>query len=266
MKKFKFSYVYLGVILFIIYIPIILTIIYSFNESRISSIWGGFSLDWYLELFSDDEIWEALKNSIILATVSSFIGMSIGLMGALAISKDRNKVDGSIEYISLLPIMIPEIILGMVFLALFSLVSLPLGMLTLVLAHVTFCVPYNYMLIKARLAEQNGHIEDAARDLGASPRDVFRDITLPFLKPAILSGMILSFAMSFDDVIISVFVTGPTVNTLPIKIYTMIKTGVTPEINALSTLMVGVIIIAMILLKAISINKRKKEGYYEKIN
>lgn len=258
MKKMKLSYLYLGLIIFLIYIPIVITVVYSFNESRISSIWGGFSLDWYTELFSDRDIWEALLNSIILAVTSSFFGMLIGGSGAIGISKKRGKIDGSVEYISMLPIMIPEIILGMVFLGIFSFVGLPFGFITLILAHTTFTIPYNYMMIKTRLAEQDGRIEEAARDLGATPRDVLKDITIPFLKPAIFSGLIMSFAMSFDDVIISVFVTGPTVNTLPIKIYSMIKTGVTPEINALASLMVLVIIVALVAVKVISLKDKKR--------
>ena len=133
--------------------------------------------------------------------------------------------------------MIPEIILGMVFMAFFSLLGLPFGMTTLILAHTAFCIPYVYMLVKARLVGMDKSLVEAALDLGASPLRVFFDITLPLLLPAIVSGMLLAFAMSIDDVIISVFVTGVNTNTLPLKIYTQLKTGVTPKINALCTLM-----------------------------
>ncbi|MEG0919202.1 MAG: ABC transporter permease [Anaerovoracaceae bacterium] len=258
MKKMKLPYLYLGLIIFLIYIPIVITVVYSFNESRISSIWGGFSLDWYGKLFSNSDIWEALLNSIILAVTSSFFGMLIGGSAAIGISKQRSKTDGAVEYISMLPIMIPEIILGMIFLGIFSFAGLPFGFITLILAHTAFTIPYNYMMIKTRLAEQDERIEEAARDLGATPKDVLKDVTIPFLKPAIFSGLVLSFAMSFDDVIISVFVTGPTVNTLPIKIYSMIKTGVTPEINALASLMVLVIIVALGTVKVISLKDKKR--------
>ena len=133
--------------------------------------------------------------------------------------------------------MIPEIILGMVFMAFFSLIRLPYGMVTLVIGHTAFCIPYVFMLVKARLVGLDKSLAEAARDLGAGEVRVFFDITLPLITPAILSGMLLSFAMSMDDVIISIFVTGVNVNTLPIKIYSQIKFGVTPEINALCTLM-----------------------------
>ena len=143
--------------------------------------------------------------------------------------------------------MIPEIILGMVFLAFFSLLDLPNGMLTLVIAHTAFCIPYIYMMVKARLVGMDHSLEEAARDLGATPVRTFFTVTLPLLLPAVASGCLLAFAMSFDDVIISIFVTGPKVTTLPVKIYTQMKTGVTPEINALCTVMLGVTVMVLLL-------------------
>lgn len=257
MKKFSFSKVYLVVFMVLIYIPIILTVFYSFNESRITSIWGGFSLKWYEELFNDESIWQALINSIIIALSSSVCGMLVGLTGAIGTVKNGiSRIDRLTEKAVLLPMMIPEIILGMVFLALFSAINLKFGLWTLFFAHTAFTIPYNYMLLKARLEERIVHLENAAKDLGANEWQVFRDILLPFLSPAIVSGMILSFAMSFDDVVISVFVTGATVNTLPVKIYSMIKTGVTPKINALSTILVLVILLA---LASSNLVKKRKE-------
>ncbi len=256
-KKNNLSIIYLYVIMIIIYVPLVITIVYSFNASRLSTSWDGFTLDWYSELFADKYIWEALRNSVVLAFLSSTIGSAIGLGGALWTSKNTNSFFANlIRRSAILPLMIPEIILAIVFLALFNSMNLTFGMLTLVLAHLSFTIPYNYMLISARLIEQREHIEDAARDLGASEFQILKDITLPFLKPAILSGIILSFAMSFDDVIISTFVTGATVNTLPVKIFSMIKTGVTPKINALSTIMIAVIVLAIIL--SWLINRKKK--------
>lgn len=239
---------YLGLIVVILYLPIALVILYSFNESKISSVWAGFSLKWYETLFRDKAMFEALWNSIVLALSASLGAAVVGTLGAYGFTKVRLRSKNAVEYISMLPIMIPEIILGMVFMAFFSLLGLPFGMTTLILAHTTFCIPYVYMLVKARLVGMDPSLAEAARDLGAGEARVFFDITLPLLAPAILSGMLLSFAMSLDDVIISIFVTGVNVNTLPIKVYTQIKTGVTPEINALCTLMLG----ATLLLVALS--------------
>ncbi len=255
-KKRRFSTLYLAFVFVLMYMPIALVVIYSFNESKISSIWGGFSLTWYEKLFNNSAMIEAFFNSLILAGSSCLLAAIIGTAAALGMPKAPLRGKGAVEYISMLPIMIPEIILGMIFLAFFSLLQLPFGMLTLIIAHTAFCIPYIYMTVKARLVGMDKSIIEAARDLGASPFRVFFDVTLPLITPAILSGALLAFAMSFDDVIISLFVTGVSVQTLPILVYTQIKTGVTPEINALCT----IILVATILIVFISsrINKKGK--------
>ena len=255
-KSSLFQKTYLGLITFLMYLPIVLVIIYSFNESKISSIWGGFSLKWYESLFKDEDMFEALVNSLILAASSGLFAAVIGTTAAVGFTKIQPKSKGFVEYLSMLPIMIPEIILGMVFMVFFELLNLPFGMLTLILAHTTFCIPYIYMLVKARLVGMDRSLAEAARDLGAGESQVFWQITLPLLMPAILSGMLLSFAMSFDDVIISLFVTGVNVNTLPIKIYTAMKTGVTPQINALCTLMLAATVLLVTVSNLLGKNKK----------
>ena len=236
--------VYIAFFLAIMYIPIALVIIYSFNESRLSSVWNGFTLSWYRDLFRDRTMLGALRNSLVLAATSSCAAAVIGTMGAVGIAWARPRAKNAgkksalglcsiLEYLTILPIMTPEIILGMVLLVFFSLIGIPLGMFTLILAHTCFSIPYIYLLVKARLAGLERSYSEAARTLGASPWQAFRDVMLPLIMPAIVSGMLLSFAMSFDDVIISIFVTGPKTNTLPIRIFTQIKTGVTPKTNAL---------------------------------
>lgn len=260
-NRTKLPNVYLGLILLIMYIPIVIVIIYSFNESRQSTVWAGLSLRWYQELFGDRDLIEALKNSIVLGLLSAGAAGVIGTLGAVGLTKIKARSKGIIEYVSNLPIMIPEIILGMVFMAFFSLLGLPFGMLTLVIAHTTFCIPYVFMLVKARLVGMDRSLSEAARDLGASEVRVFFDITLPLIAPAIVSGMLLAFVMSFDDVVISIFVTGARTNTLPIKVYTQLKTGVSPKINALCTLM----LIATLLITALSNIVGRKNRTEEKI-
>lgn len=203
-------------------------------------------------------MFEALLNSIILGLSSSFAAAIIGTLGAVGSSKVELKGKGIVEYISTLPIMIPEIILGMVFMAFFSLIGLPFGMTTLIIAHTAFCIPYVFMMVKARLVGMDKSLEEAAQDLGASKVRTFFDIILPLILPAIASGMLLSFAMSFDDVIISVFVTGVNSNTLPLKIYSQLKTGVTPKINALCTLMFFVTILLCGISAFLGREKKKK--------
>lgn len=238
-RRISFSTVYLALGLVIIYLPIALVILYSFNESKLSSVWGGFSLKWYRTLFADKAMFQALGNSLILGLSASLAAGVVGTLGAVGFDRVRPRSRRLIEYLTSLPIMTPEIILGMVFMAFFGMLGIPFGMGTLILSHTTFCIPYVFMLVQARLVGMDRSLAEAARDLGAGERQVFFTITLPLLLPAIVSGMLLSFAMSLDDVIISLFVTGVNVNTLPIKVYTALKTGVTPEINALCTLLLA---------------------------
>ena len=246
-EKLRLSDWYLYLLLAIMYLPILIVIVYSFNASKTSVIWGGFTLDWYGELFHDRSLLESLKNSVILALLSSSVAGIVGTLGAVGMARLQFRSKGMLEYLVLVPIMIPEIILGMVFMAFFSLLGLPFGMTTLVLGHSAFCVPYVYMQVKARLVGIDKSYAEAAKDLGARERQVFFDITLPLIAPAILSGMLLSFAMSLDDVVISIFVAGARVSTLPVKIYTQLKTGVTPEINALCTLMLIVTVVLVLI-------------------
>lgn len=254
-KKFKLSSLYLGLILAITYLPLVVLVVFSFNDSKLPVAWKGFTWKWYQELFRDAALMEALKNSLILGLLSCAAAAVIGTLGAVGMARVHYKSKGMMEYLSTLPIMVPEIILGMVFMAFFSLLKLPFGMVTLVIAHTAFCIPYVFMMVKARLVGLDPSLEEAARDLGASPRRTFFDITLPLIMPAVASGCLLSFAMSFDDVVISIFVNGPKLSTLPIKVYTQLKTGVTPKVNALCTVILAVVICVMAVL---SLFRRRK--------
>lgn len=236
-KNTKLSAAYLGIIFFLMYLPVAVVIIFSFNESKLPVRFTGFSLTWYQELLQDEDMLEALKNSLILGAASCLLSAVIGTLGAVGLSRIKWRTKGILEYISILPLMIPEIILGMVLMAFFYLLNIPFGILTLLLGHTVFCVPYILMEVKARLAGMDPALEEAARDLGAGAFRAFWDITLPLIMPAVMSGSLLAFAMSMDDVVISIFINGPRLSTLPIKVYTQLKTGVTPEINALCTLM-----------------------------
>lgn len=244
-KKWKWPKVYLAVLTILMYLPLVMVVIFSFNESRLSASFTGFSLKWYEILAQDRDLKEALMNSIVLGVLSCGISAVIGTLGAVGMARVNYRSKGMMEYLSTIPIMIPEIILGMVFLVFFSLLNLPFGMITLVIAHTTFCVPYIFMMVKARLVGIDKSLEEAARDLGAGSVRTFFDITMPLIMPAVLSGSLLAFAMSFDDVVISIFVNGPRLNTLPVKVYAQLKTGVTPEINALCTIILAVIILVL---------------------
>jgi spermidine/putrescine transport system permease protein len=256
MKKRPLYPVYIALVLALMYVPILLVIIYSFNQSRLSSIWSGFTLSWYRELFRDRSMFESLRNSLVLGLLVSSASAVIGTLGASGMARSRASLGAkAMEYFSILPIMTPEIILGMTFLAFFSLLALPFGMLTLVIAHTAFCVPYVYLLVRARLAGLDKSYVEAARIMGAGDLRAFYDITLPLVLPAVISGMLISFAMSFDDVIVSVFVSGIHTNTLPMKIYSQIKTGVTPKTNAMCAL---IFILTVALCLAAAALARKK--------
>lgn len=258
-KRWKWSNLYLAIMILLMYFPLVMVVIFSFNESRLSANFTGFSLKWYETLANDRDLKEALFNSILLGVLSCGISAIIGTLGAVGMARVKYKTKGMMEYLSTIPIMIPEIILGMVFLVFFSMLNLPFGMTTLVIAHTTFCIPYIFMMVKARLVGIDKSLEEAARDLGAGPIRTFFDITMPLIAPAVLSGSLLAFAMSFDDVVISIFVNGPRLNTLPVKVYAQLKTGVTPEINALCTIIL--VVITAVLLLSSFLSKRAEKKY-----
>ena len=256
-KNSKFAAFYMGVIFLLMYIPIAVVIGFSFNESKLPVSFTGFSLKWYQQLFADRDMLEALKNSLVLGVLSCGLSAVIGTLGAVGLSRIHWKTKGALEYISILPLMIPEIILGMVLMAFFYMLGLPFGMLTLLIGHTVFCVPYILMEVKARLVGIDPSLEEAARDLGAGAFRAFLDITLPLIMPAVISGSLLAFAMSMDEVVSSIFVNGPRISTLPIKVYTQLKTGVTPEINALCTIMLAVTL-GVLLIRSIFTRRKKK--------
>ena len=256
-KNSKFAAFYMGVIFLLMYIPIAVVIVFSFNESKLPVSFTGFSLKWYRQLFADSDMLEALRNSLVLGVLSCGISAVIGTFGAVGLSRIHWKTKGALEYISILPLMIPEIILGMVLMAFFYMLGLPFGMLTLLIGHTVFCVPYILMEVKARLVGMDPSLEEAARDLGAGAFRAFLDVTLPLIMPAVISGSLLAFAMSMDDVVISIFVNGPRISTLPIKVYTQLKTGVTPEINALCTIMLAVTLLVLLIRSIFARRKNK---------
>lgn len=261
MKKNNWlSKLFVILVLLFNYLPIIVVVVYSFNASKYSN-WAGFSLQWYEKLFRNSQILRSLNNSLILAFSSCGLSILIGTAGAVGMARSRFRTQGLLENVSMIPMMLPEIILGMAYLAFFSIIRIPFGMLTLIIAHTTFCIPYIFINVQSRLVGLDPAYVEAARDLGASPTRAFYDVTLPLITPAILSGALLSFAMSMDDVVISFFVTGTTSNTLPLQVYSMLKMGVTPEVNALCTLMLLVVFggIGLYYLLTTLLKKEKKQ-------
>lgn len=242
---------YAMAILAFLYLPLLILALYSFNESRINAVWTGFTLDWYVSLFKNRRVMEALTNSLVVAVVSTVVSTFLGTTAAIALNRYQYKHKNVINGLLYLPILIPEIVMGLSLLVLFSQVHVPLGKTSLILAHITFCVSFVVITVNARLAGMKPELEQAAMDLYATPAQTFRYITLPLAMPGIVAGALIAFTLSIDDFIISFFVAGPNSTTLPLYIYAMVKRGISPEINALSTLMmfvtVSLVVIAQII-------------------
>lgn len=228
---------YSFIIYSVIYIPIIILIVFSFNDSKVNAMWQGFTFKWYLELFDNSSIVTAMTNSLMVAFVSALISTAIGTLAAVGMYKYKFRGKTVLDGLLYVPIIIPEIVMGIALLMFFSQLKIPTGALTLILAHTTFSVSYVVIVVRSKLEGFDPSLEEAAMDLGAKPLEIFYKITLPLIAPGILAGSLLAFTLSMDDVIVSFFVSGPGFTTLPLQIFSMVKFGVSPEINALSTLM-----------------------------
>lgn len=237
---------YLTFIYLFFYIPILVLIIYSFNQAQYSLLWHGFSWHWYQELFSDVDLWIAVLHSVILGICAATVAMCIG--GLAAITLYRYDFFGRKFLYGLVFILIlsPDIVMGISLLILFSFVNLNLGFFSLLFAHITFCIPFVVVTVYSRIVSFDQYIFEAAKDLGAKDSVILARIILPLLWPALLAGWLLSFTLSIDDVIISYFVAGPDYEILPLKIYSMVRLGVKPEINALCTVTFGLTLLLVI--------------------
>jgi spermidine/putrescine transport system permease protein len=229
-----------------LYLPIVVLIIFSFNTQRVNATWEGFTFSWYAKLFTNAKVMTALKNSLIVAAVSTPIATVLGTMGAFAVHRLRFSGRRLIEGGMYIPVVLPEIIMGISLLSLFTAMNFKLGLVTVIIAHITFSMPFVFVTVRARLADMTPTLERAAMDLGADEWLTFWWVTFPLVAPGILAGAMLAFTLSLDDVIITFFASGPGATTLPLQIYSMVRFGVSPEINALSTIIL-VVTLAMVL-------------------
>ncbi|WP_292975007.1 ABC transporter permease subunit [Nitrosomonas sp.] len=228
-----------------LYIPLIIVVVYSFNDSRLNAEWVGFTLDWYYKLFHNQEMLLAARNSLFIAVSASLLATILGTMAGLAIHRYRIRV---LPFLAFAPIAMPEILLGVSLLLFFlQVMNLTLGLISIIIAHTTFCVGFVAIIVRARLQGMDDSIFEAARDLGATPWQTFRLITLPLIMPAIAAGALMSFTLSIDDFVITFFTKGIGEPILPIQIYTMIKISVTPEVNAISTLFMLLTLVLIII-------------------
>jgi spermidine/putrescine transport system permease protein len=219
-----------------IYMPILVLIVFSFNQERINAVWTGFTFDWYLRLLSDSDLLLSVWNSVVVGLVSTFFATVLGTMAARAMQRYRFPGKKFLDALLYLPIVIPEIVMAVALLTFYVFIQLTLGLISVIIAHITFNIAFVFVIVQARLAGMGPQLEQAAADLGATPWQTFRHVTLPLITPGVISGALLAFTISWDDFMIAFFTAGVGGTTLPMRVYSMIKFGVTPEINAISTI------------------------------
>jgi spermidine/putrescine transport system permease protein len=217
-----------------LYAPLAIVVVYSFNDSRLNAQWVGFTLDWYRKLFHNDEMLGAAWNSLVIGLTASAVSTVLGTMAGYAMYRFRLRV---LPVLVVAPIAIPEILTGVSLLIFFVAINLTLGLTSIILAHIAFCIGFVAIVVRARLAGMDESLVEAARDLGATPVQAFRLVTLPLIMPGVVAGALMAFTLSIDDFVITYFTAGAGALTLPLEIYTMVKISVTPEVNAVSTLL-----------------------------
>lgn len=250
-----FKWIFMGVIFAWLYLPIVILVINSFNSSKYGHEWKGFTWQWYGALFANEALTQAFLHSLLLAGLAATAATLIGTLMALALYRYRFPLKGMASGLLFLVMMSPDIVLAITFLTIFIALGIQLGFWSLLIAHITFCLPFVVVTVYAQLKGFDKHLLEAAQDLGASESRIFRLIILPLVLPAILAGWLMSFTLSLDDVIISSFVTSPGFEVLPIRVFSMVKVGVSPEVNALATLL---LVISLLLVTFSALLLRRK--------
>jgi spermidine/putrescine transport system permease protein len=240
-----------------LYLPVALLVIFSFNDSRMGIQWTGFSTRWYAELFCNSVLWHAAKNSVIVGVSATLLAVIIGTSAAWLLHRYKFPARRLIGLLILIPMVVPEVLMGTSLLVLFVNAGVPLGYATLIIAHTTFCFPFVLVGVQARLQGLDPALEEAALDLGATPWQAFRLVIVPYLLPAIIAGALMAFTLSFDEYIVTLFTTGAESQTLPLKVYGMVKRGGSPELNALSTLFIAATILVVLAIQLFTRNKSR---------
>ena len=257
------SMLYVGLVYAFLYLPIIVVVLFSFNTSRLNIQFEGFTLEWYSKMFQNELLMNAFWNTIIVAAVSTFLSTTIGTLCAVGLNRFEFKLKKLVSTTLYIPIVIPELVFGIAILILFSSIHMPMNLFTLIVSHVTFSLPFVVITVRSRLAGFDRSIEEAARDLGANEIHTFFRVTLPMIAPGVISGAMLALTLSLDDVVVSFFTSGPESQTLPLRILGMVKKGISPDVNALSTLMI-VGTVTILLMTTLIQNKMEKRDEIEK--
>lgn len=258
-KANPWSVVYACFVYIFLYMPIAVVIAFSFNTSKMNVVFEGFTFDWYISMWSNTLLMQAFKNTLIVAFVSTLISTFLGTLCAVGLNRFEFKLKSLISTSLYIPIVIPELVFAIAMLILFTSVNISMNMATLIISHVTFSMPFVVITVRSRMAGFDRSIEEAAHDLGANEVHTFVRVILPMIAPGVLSGAMLALTLSLDDVVVSFFTAGPDSQTLPLRILSMVKKGVSPDVNALSTL---IIIGSVLLLVSTTLiqNKLEKEG------
>jgi len=240
-----------------LYLPLLIVVVYSFNDSRLNAEWVGFTFDWYRTLAGDAQMLKAAGNSLIIGLVTSFVSTVLGTMAGLAMHRYRLRL---LPILIVAPIAIPEILMGVSLLIFFVLLNFTLGLVSVALAHIAFCIGFVAIVVRARLAGMDETLTEAARDCGASPARAFRYVTLPLIMPGVVAGALMAFTLSIDDFVITFFTAGAGTITLPLQIYSMIKISVTPEVNAVSTLLMLLTLLLIVIAAKLSPSLLRSQG------
>lgn len=257
MKKWT-SKMVIGLVFLFLYLPIIVLIVFSFNDTKLNILFEGFTLKWYSVLFENRTLLEAFKNTLVVALISTLISTVIGTISAIGLSRYNFKGKRLINSLLYIPIVMPDIVIGISLLSIYTLMRFNLGMFTLILAHIVFSIPYVLVSVRSTLEGMNPYLEEASSDLGANGLQTFFRVTLPSISSGILSGAMLVFTLSMDDVVISYFTAGPDAVTLPQYIYSMIKSGISPDVNALFSLMLFITMIGLTIYSIILFKRKVK--------
>lgn len=260
-KQFKpFSVLYPCLVYLFLYLPIIVVIVFSFNTSKMNITFQGFTIDWYFKMFSNRLLIESFQNTLIVAFFSTIFSVVIGTLCAVGLYKFESRLKNVISSSLYIPIVIPEIVFGIALLVFFSSLKIPTSMFTLIVSHITFSLPFVVITVRSRMAGFDPSILEAAKDLGAGEVSTFMRVTLPMLMPGVIAGGMLALTLSLDDVIISFFMAGTESTTLPLKILGMVRKGVSPDVNALSTLMIVGTVAVMVCAQMIENKLEKRRG------
>lgn len=258
------SKAYIALVFLFLYAPIFVLIAYSFNESKSRTVWTGFTFDWYIKLFNNEVILKSLANTLIIALIAAVVSTVLGTFAAIGIYNMKKLTRSLIVNITYIPIMNSEMVTGVSLMLLFVALKIDLGFFTLILAHITFCVPYVILNVLPKLRQMNKNLYDAALDLGCNPVQAFRHVIIPEIMPGIVTGFLMSLTYSIDDFVISYFTTGAGAQTLPITIYSMTRRKVSPEVNALSAIIFVVVLLILVIMNIKDIRdtapKKRRNG------